>query len=442
VAAGSVAASALSVRVSEAVEACLKVLGDGTGLGYPERQGVLLELLLAGVPAALSEPPLQQGYLAYHRDWLVRYPILNRGMGLAKVYQVFDLFEEQAKRLGTPPFEALAGSVGRHVAEPIRREWTGALKVLVAAAGEGRQQEDGREDPFAADRFFPVLFRVFHAAAGHYDIALLDEAFLHHLLLRGLGATDGRERFSLAPHLQHLPDPGTEPVRRPAGSFEEGYDWRALVSQSGGAAKAWVTAYASHDGAITGPLEKALHVMRKGRLEEGGELLKQAGAHREQLRDKNPGAYELLGRFYHGERAYYEYMLGNLSEAEAEMDRAAGSVHRAIELHTFLLPAAPLLVDIPLQKARVARARRDWQAMERHLTEMYEMEVGRRPLCVLADGQSIDYAVLAGHFSTLQLEGPQRAMVERLLAVENRLRDFRQLTTKLYLIPGMVKMSK
>ncbi|HEX8674317.1 MAG TPA: hypothetical protein VF710_20630, partial [Longimicrobium sp.] len=94
----------------------------------------------------------------------------------------------------------------------------------------------------------------------------------------------------------------------------------------------------------------------------------------------------------------------------------------------------------PLQKARIARRTRSWAEMEGHLRTMYEMESGTRPLCVLGDGTVVDYTLLAGYFSSLQLPADRRATAERILNPTQRLRSLRTLTTRLYAPPELVNL--
>jgi hypothetical protein len=113
-------------------------------------------------------------------------------------------------------------------------------------------------------------------------------------------------------------------------------------------------------------------------------------------------------------------------------------VRKAIETHRFLLPIAPLAVDIPLQKARIARRQRDWDGMEAQLDLMYRMETGRHPLLVLGDGTPVDYARLGTHFFSLELSEAERRGVDRMLDESCRLRELRRLTLRLYALSDVV----
>ena len=407
---------------------------------YSERQSAVLELVLTALPEALPDTDRQRGYLAFHRDWLIRYPVLQSGHGRAKVARVFDLLQAQVARMGAPGHGELAAA-SRFVVDGARDSWTSCVQSLaehlLTCEGDPRYQAD----PFARGPLFPVLFRLFHAVARQFGVALLDEAFLHHLVLRALGSDGGADRFCLAPPLDRIPDLDFGPGKEPGRSVEEGYAWRELVAVSGAEGRAWSAKYEESDNVVGVALERALRLLRKGNIEEGRTLLRQVDEHRRQIRPELPGIFHVLGRFYHGEMAYYEYQMGNMAGAHRELDEAALSVQRAIETHDFLFPIAPLMVDIPLQKARIARRLRDWMGMERHLQAMYEMEVGDSPLCVLTDGTIVSYQFLEDRFKSLDLNERQRHAVESRLDRRTRLREFRHLGVKLYALPKLVHFS-
>jgi hypothetical protein len=290
-------------------------------------------------------------------------------------------------------------------------------------------------DPFADGPLFPVLFRLFHATARQFGLALLDEAFLHHLLAAG-----GRSSFCLAPHLHLLPEPEAAGQGAAPAALEEDYPWREMVAAASGDGRAWLESYHESEAAIGVAMTRALALLRRGELDESTRLMAEVAAHREEIRARRPGVFHVLGRFYHGERAYYEYLTGNTVEAERQMDAAAEAVRRAVDTHRFLLPLAPLVVDIPLQKARIARRNRNWAEMEGQLHAMYEMEAGTRPLCVLEDGTVVDYALLGRYFASLAIPDERRGAAEKMLDPVARLRALRAVTTRLYAPPELVNL--
>ena len=412
-----------------------------TELPYAERESAVLELLLAGLPAMLPKESQWQDYLAFHRDWLVRYPVLQNGYGTSKASQILDLLDAQMEKVGQRDFRTLAGATPCFVAGPLRAAWSRSLSELATALA-GRESDPRYQlDPFAHGPLFPTHFRLLHAVARQFGIALLDEAFLHHLVLKTLGSDAGRDRFCLAPHLHRLRGLADESPGRLVSSFQEGYPWRELVGLAGDAGREWLLAYKESDDRVGRALQNALSFLRNGRSAESYELLAQVEKHRQQVRLEHPGVFHVLGRFYHGVVAYYEYQTGNLTAADREMEYAAAAVRQSLEAHRFLLPFAPLITDIPLQKARIARRERDWRAMERHIDTMYEMETGSRPLCVLANGTVVDYSLLDGYFRSLDLGEDQRSAVEKLMRLQTRLGEFLRLTLRLYALPDLVNLN-
>lgn len=120
------------------------------------------------------------------------------------------------------------------------------------------------------------------------------------------------------------------------------------------------------------------------------------------------------------------------------MNAAAASVGNAIEVHRFLTPIAPMVVDVPLQRARLAKAELDWNAVRRELTIMRDMQVGRRPLVELRDGTEVTYTTIGDYCASLDVPAELRARFRELLDPDERLRDFRRHSSKLYVVPGLM----
>jgi hypothetical protein len=154
-----------------------------TGGSFPasRRQGILLAAIVAGLAAAGLSADERAEYLAYHRDWLVRWNIPDRERRAAAVAH-FDL------RL-----ETMAASV-EQVGCFARRCWSGAgpADAWGTAVGElaihlaGFRGDPAYDsDPFTSHPAFPPLFKVFHNLANALGVGMLDEALTHHLVLRG-----------------------------------------------------------------------------------------------------------------------------------------------------------------------------------------------------------------------------------------------------------------
>jgi len=409
-------------------------------LSYGERQHLLLAMILSAGATAFSDLSSRRRFHEFHRDWLIRYPVLQGGHGMSKVVELFGILETHVERMGSPKIGDLAARVRGAVARRLHVRWSSQIRILAQTLARRDTARPFHLDPFASGLTFPALFRLLHAVARQLGVALLDEALLHHLVLRALGAVGGLERFSLGPHLDGLPEPVADQSTNTAVAFEQEYRWRQFIGFSGAHGEAWLETYARTDRGPGGAISTAMAVLRRGDAAAGGAILARAARHRDVPDSDYPGVIHVLNRFYHGAVAYYKYQIGDLVGAERELDEAGLAIRRAIEANPILLPIAPMMVDIPLQKARIARSRRDWGAMAQHLAAMRRMETGDRPLCTLSDGMVIDYASLGSYLRGVVHGEHQQAAMRRLLDANARLRGFRRLTTKLYALPGLVDL--
>jgi hypothetical protein len=169
--------------------ACERVLAlqpyaDGS-LPHRVRQGALLKALIRGL-AALGFPAGKRvEYLAYHRDWLLRYVLP----------QIWRSEAEAVEHLQRRLDEQMAGMAGSRL--PLRRaldedstesgpdmDWERSLSGLLAYVSPLCRDPDYRLDPFASDPVFAPVFKVFHGLANQLGLRQRDEAFAHHLLLR------------------------------------------------------------------------------------------------------------------------------------------------------------------------------------------------------------------------------------------------------------------
>ncbi|MET0396756.1 MAG: lantibiotic dehydratase C-terminal domain-containing protein [Longimicrobiaceae bacterium] len=162
------------------------------------RQRILLRALVAGL-SGLDLAGGPAAYLAYHRDWLLRFYAEDadreeevRGQFDARVEQMPGTLEP-LRRVAAAQLvgEAAGGSAG----EPHGRDWPGALAGLHAYLAGFRGDPAYHVDPFAPDPVFPPIFKVFHGLANQLGLSSTNEAFVHHLLLR---ATAGQEAGSTA----------------------------------------------------------------------------------------------------------------------------------------------------------------------------------------------------------------------------------------------------
>jgi hypothetical protein len=147
------------------------------------RQRGLLRALFSGLAAVGFSPDERATYLAYHRDWLVRFNVSGPQADVLASYdrRVAGMAStvEQLRQIASAqwehPRERPAGADAA---------WGEALSALVGYLVQFRGDPEYRLDPFAEDPVFPPLFKAFHALANHLGVGMLDEAFLHHLVLQ------------------------------------------------------------------------------------------------------------------------------------------------------------------------------------------------------------------------------------------------------------------
>ncbi len=386
---------------------------------HAQRWQIVLTLVASGVQRLLKTDDRRRAYLAYHRDWLIRYPILRRGLGRAKAEELLRVLDTQRQQLGPLTCSQIAAQQDC-VSTPAMRRWHRALKELSPCADQ--------TDPFTSDPLFPALLRLHHALARLFGLALLDEASIYHALLAG---SVGVARFCLAPHADRFPEPASGVSTSPITSIDAEYPWRQLIARTSPDAAQWMLQYRALDR-IVGPwLIEALTLLRTGQLEAGACLLHRVADFRDRLRPADCSFCNVLGKFYFSELAYYRYAQAQYEDADREMLEAAECLRQAMDTHRFLMSMAPLLIDIPMQRARIARRRSDWPDVEAHLDQLYRMESGAVPLCVLSDGTRIDYVSIAAFLGEEALAALPEAKA-RIGDVEARLAACWRAIARLY----------
>jgi hypothetical protein len=166
-------------------------LADNGRIPAPMRQRTLLRLLVAAIGASGIDAAHRAEYLAYHRDWLLRFAV-NDGKREAEVVGMFDqrvdgmqAGVDRLRHVATARWGAPGGAVS---SAGIEGAWSEAVAELCAhcAAMRGRIPEP--LDPFGADPVFPPLFKALHGVANQVGLDMLNEAFVHHLMLRVVAA--------------------------------------------------------------------------------------------------------------------------------------------------------------------------------------------------------------------------------------------------------------
>lgn len=151
------------------------------------RQRPLLAAIAGGLAALPLDAETRAGYLAYHRDWLLRFLAGAPGReeaGRASLDGQVDRMAATVGQLRGALTAAWDGGGG--TAEP--SGLAGALAELHRYLARFRGNPAFDVDPFAADLSFPVLFKVFHGLANQLGLPAREEALLHHLCLRAAGA--------------------------------------------------------------------------------------------------------------------------------------------------------------------------------------------------------------------------------------------------------------
>ena len=157
------------------------------------------------------------------------------------------------------------------------------------------------------------------------------------------------------------------------------------------------------------------------------------------LRDLRPSMLHVLGRHYHGVRAYGFYCVEDFDRAQQELLSAEEAVRGAIELDRYLLPLASDCHEFHLHHARIARNQQQWSEMHEQIALVRAMVTDQVPLCRLRDGSPVSYSTIRVYYASRSPlpEEAQRA-ARPFLDPELRCRLFEQFVTALYSIPGIV----
>jgi hypothetical protein len=164
------------------------------------RQRAVLRALFAALCAAGFGATERAEYLAYHRDWLVRFNAADEA-GEAHVRGGFDrqvarveatvqqLARTAAAQWGSSPAPAGNGTDAR---------WRHAVAEL-SAWSEALRAEPSL-DPHTEQRAFPLVFKALHGVANQAGLDMMNEAFLYHLVGRAVETAE-RTAGEVAPAL-------------------------------------------------------------------------------------------------------------------------------------------------------------------------------------------------------------------------------------------------
>ena len=153
---------------------------------FSARPSILLKLLTDGL-AGPDLPARQDAqYLAYHRDWLIRFTLLGRQADPEKAVEVVALFDRRLDPMAER-MESLQRILEREWwgdGELAETAWSLSLSELLRYSRALCASVDYHIDPFASDPAFTTLFKALHAVGNQLGVSVLDEAFVYHMLLR------------------------------------------------------------------------------------------------------------------------------------------------------------------------------------------------------------------------------------------------------------------
>ncbi len=189
-------------RYAELMTACLarsceralaSLLPNAEGqFPHSPRQTALFRLVAGGLGALGFSAEKSAAYLAYHRDWLLRFTASRSNTGAEKVRQVLAQFDQRAQAMGAAREALRAMALDAWSGEPrdsldgTDAGWWRALRDLQEYLDRFRGRADYQLDPFATDIVFSPVFKVFHGGANQLGLNMLNEAFAHHLVWRAV----------------------------------------------------------------------------------------------------------------------------------------------------------------------------------------------------------------------------------------------------------------
>lgn len=168
---------------------------------YAIQKALWLDLIPAGLRAASLTSHDRTLYLLYHRDCLLRHLRKQRhwtdgATVMARLISRLDQRVEQQESKGQELAKAVAEAWGTSSPdlEGNLAACFEALRALSSYVSPFLSDSSFQVDPFAEQPLFSVLFKFFHGIANQIGLDPLNEAFLHHLLLRKAGEPELRHR--------------------------------------------------------------------------------------------------------------------------------------------------------------------------------------------------------------------------------------------------------
>jgi hypothetical protein len=189
-------ADLMTTCLARACETVLESLRPDSEGQFPQgrRQTGLLRLVTGGLGALGFGAEKNATYLAYHRDWLLRFTAARSNTGTEKIRQTLAQFDQRVEKMSglldpwrSMAFDAWSGEP-RDSLDGSDGGWWQALRDLQDYLDPFRGNPDYQLDPFATDTVFSPVFKVFHGSANQIGLNMLNEAFAHHLLWKAVTA--------------------------------------------------------------------------------------------------------------------------------------------------------------------------------------------------------------------------------------------------------------
>lgn len=217
---------------------------------------------------------------------------------------------------------------------------------------------------------------------------------------------------------------------------------RTLVGATGDEGRAWLEQGQRPDVAkVETTSARALALLWERRVEPANALLRTARADLSDLQSVPRSLIHWLTRRLCGVEAYYFYCTGDFERAKQALHEFGEALRATLLQDRFLLPLANDCMDIHLNRARIARNAGRFREMCEHIAISREVIASRLPLCELADGTKVDYALLTLHCDVLSARGEDaRKAAEECKFGDPmyRRRGFDRLVQHLYVGSGML----
>lgn len=208
-------------------------------------------------------------------------------------------------------------------------------------------------------------------------------------------------------------------------------DWLHFAERTGSAGQDWAAAYRRHLPAVA-LSDRALALMRKGEIEEGGRVLREFGHHLSAMRGEQDSVSAVLYRWHHGVAGYYFYSVGNFQQARESMNQAHDAVKSAISSADWLIMLAVHCQEFCLHQARIARNQRRWPEMNTFVAQAQGMMLDHVPLCEKINGQKIYFSTFRSFFAQIgDMTTEESSVAAKIVDQEERSRLFDQFVRRM-----------